>query len=284
MKTANIVILAGQSNAVGVGYTHYLSKHFPPEKVEKYNSGYENVRIHYYSHNNRSDEFTPVRTGNAVAAVTTFGPEVGMAEAFTEYYPGEEIFIVKCACGCMSLHRDFRSPSGGAPYDKDAFADQKPDILDAHSHGEEIRAGWCYNELVKITRESIEMLENAGYTPKIRGFCWMQGEADAEDREYVSQYGNLYDCMLHDFTETFGGYMERCLFADGAVSQRWAFHRELNAVKAEYAASHENCVYIDTIGAGLTTAHEPEGDPDTAHYDADSVIRLGRMFAETVQW
>ena len=47
MKTANIIILAGQSNAVGVGYTHYLPKHFPADKVQKYHDGYENIQMHF---------------------------------------------------------------------------------------------------------------------------------------------------------------------------------------------------------------------------------------------
>lgn len=284
MKKANIIVLAGQSNAVGVGYTTYLPKHFPADKVQKYHDGYENVQIHFFSHNQRNNGFVPVKTGCAVGGTNTFGPEVGMAEYLTEAYPDEEFFIVKCAFGCMSLHRDFCSPSGNVPYDKDAYADQKPDILTAHGQGEEIRPGWCYNELVKITRESIALLEEAGYVPEIRGFCWMQGEADAESREHVALYGHLYDCMLQDFKKVFSGYMKNCIFADGGVGSLWEFHRELNEVKAEYAASHENCVYIDTIGAGLTTNNEPESEPDTAHYDADSVIRLGHLFAEAVRW
>ena len=42
MKKAKIIVLAGQSNAVGVGYTKYLSKHFDEETVAKFYVGYEN--------------------------------------------------------------------------------------------------------------------------------------------------------------------------------------------------------------------------------------------------
>ncbi len=283
MKKANLIILAGQSNAVGVGYTSYLPKHFSAETVEKYHTGWEKIQIHYYSHNQKNDCFTPVKTGQACAGGTTFGPEVGMAEYLSEVYPDEEFFIVKCAFGCMSMHRDFCSPSGNAPYDKDAYADQYPDILAAHGQGAEIRPGWCYNELVKITRDSIAMLEEAGYTPEIREFCWMQGEADGEDMAHVTNYGGLYDSMLADFTDTFRAYMPDCTFADAAIGPRWQYHKELNAIKAAYAAAHPNHTFIDTIAAGLTTENEPTSEPDTAHYDADSVIRLGHLFAECIK-
>ena len=33
MKKADIIILSGQSNAVGVGYVRYLPAHFPAETV-----------------------------------------------------------------------------------------------------------------------------------------------------------------------------------------------------------------------------------------------------------
>ena len=54
----------------------------------------------------------------------------------------------------------------------------------------------------------------------------------------------------------------------------------LNETKRKYAQEHENCVYIDTIAAGLTTEHEPHGEPDMYHYDSDCVIKLGYLFAD----
>jgi len=58
----------------------------------------------------------------------------------------------------------------------------------------------------------------------------------------------------------------------------------MNEVKKQFAAEHENCHYLDTVGAGLTTCHEPEEEPDTAHYDSDCTIQLGRMFGEIVKF
>ena len=39
-------------------------------------------------------------------------------------------------------------------------------------------------------------------------------------------------------------------------------------------------VLVDTISEGLTCSGEPEGNPDMAHYDALSEIKLGHLFAE----
>ena len=36
MKKAKIIVLSGQSNAVGVGHTKYLNKSFTDEKIKEY--------------------------------------------------------------------------------------------------------------------------------------------------------------------------------------------------------------------------------------------------------
>ena len=95
MKKAKIILLTGQSNAVGVGHCQYLPVHFSAQKVAEYSAGYPDVLINYYSHDKKSDGF--VTTGLNCTELTkdTFGPEVGMAEVLTKRYPGQQIFIVK---------------------------------------------------------------------------------------------------------------------------------------------------------------------------------------------
>jgi len=80
MKKAKIVILAGQSNAVGVGYAKYLPRHFDSEKVEKFKSGYDNILINYYSHDKKNGGFVKTSVGCTEFSKETVGPEVGIAE------------------------------------------------------------------------------------------------------------------------------------------------------------------------------------------------------------
>lgn len=282
MKTADIILLSGQSNAVGVGHVKYLSKHFPAEKLQQYLVGFPGVRIRYFSHDKKNSGFEPVTVNQAELTKDTFGPELGMAEYFNEHYPQKEVFVVKCAFGGMSLWRDFRSPSCGGDYDPTAFADQYEDMINSVFAGNPVRAGWCWNELVRLLRESIAALEQQGYTPRVRALCWMQGESDASETETTTQYISLYDTMLRDLAAAFPGYMDDCLYIDGGISTVWPYYRELNTAKRQYAESRADCRYIDTIAAGLTTENEPEEEPDTYHYDADCVIRLGKLFAEQV--
>ena len=285
MKKAKIIVLAGQSNAVGVGQVRFLKNHFTEERIQKWYDGYPNVQMNYFSHDKKSGGFVDTTVGCTEVAHysgVTMGPELGIAEVLTERYPGETIYIVKCAFGGMSLYKDWRSPSCGAPYDPEAYADQKENIISNYDIGAPIRAGWCYNELVRIMKDSIRILEEAGLQPCIKGFCWMQGESDADTLEHVNQYAYLYHCLLKDFNETFAPYLEDCVYVDGGISVEWNYYEAMNAVKRGYNETHENCYFIDTLGEGFTTRNEPPQEPDIWHYDTDCVIKLGHRFAQHI--
>ena len=281
MKKATVIVLAGQSNAVGVGHVSCLPRHFSEEKIREYEAGYRRVQINYYSHDKKSNGFVPVSLGCTEVHKYTLGPEVGLAEYFTETHPEGELFVIKCACGGTSLWRDWLSPSSEG-YDPTSYADQVPDAVDAINNGRPLRASWCYNELVKLTRESLDILRREGYDPHIRGFCWMQGEADACAEETLRPYIARYHNLLTDFSAEFAEETEHCVYADGGISEVWPLYREMNAAKAAYAAAHESCVFIDTIAHGLTTQNEPEDAVDIYHYDSDCVIKLGHLFGEAL--
>ncbi len=281
MKKATVIVLAGQSNAVGVGHVSCLPRHFSEEKIREYEAGYRRVQINYYSHDKKSNGFVPVSLGCTEVHKYTLGPEVGLAEYFTETHPEGELFVIKCAYGGTSLWRDWLSPSSEG-YDPTSYADQVPDVVDAINNGRPLRASWCYNELVKLTRESLDILRREGYDPHIRGFCWMQGEADACAEETLRPYIARYRNLLTDFSAEFAEETEHCVYADGGISEVWPLYREMNAAKAAYAEGHERCIFIDTVSHGLTTRYEPAPEPDIYHYDSDCVIKLGRLFGEAL--
>ncbi len=278
MKKAEIIILSGQSNAVGVGRIECLPLHFDEKLIKKWNDGFDKILINYYSHDKKSNGFVKTTVGCTEATKATVGPELGIAEALSEMYPEREYFIVKCAYGGMSLHTDFLSPSGDPKYDPEAYASQKKNIVEEYGTGDPIRPGWAYNELVKILSESVSYLSSIGYEPEVKAFCWMQGENDACLPETTAQYARLYDCMIGDLANTFKGLFDNCIYVDAGISEIWPLYKELNEIKKTYAESRSDCRYIDTIAEGLTTKNEPAGEVDIYHYDSDCVIKLGKLF------
>lgn len=277
MKQAKIIILAGQSNAVGVGHIRYLAKHYDKKTLEEFEKGYDNVLIHYYSHGNWSDGF--IKTDlNGTDRTETFGPEIGIAKKLKEIDPDGEYFIVKCAVGGVNLYRDFLSPSAGAP---DYCEEHKKTTKDWRTMQPLIK-GWCYYELVRLLRQSISLLKEKGYEPTVSAFCWMQGESDAVDlfmEDGVTEYANRFNRMLSDLRAEFSRYFDNCVVVDAGIAEEWVRHGELNALKKKNA-EEKGYVFFDTVGAGLTTRLEPEENPDIAHYDAESVVKLGEGFVE----
>ena len=282
LKIANVIVLAGQSNAVGVGYTKYLSSSFDENTVKRFYDGYEKILIDYCSHGIESKGFVKTRVNCTEVAKDTFGPELGIAKNLTARYPDEEFFIVKCAYGGASLHNDWISPSGGGGYSPLARAAEFPDIVQALNSGKRPTAGWCYNEFVCLLRGSLARLEERGYLPKIRAFFWMQGESDSYSQELVESYVGWYDGLLRDFRTTFSAYLQDCVYVDGGISQNWKYYRRLNELKKAYA-ERTGGIFLDTVAMGLTTTKEPYEAPDVAHYDSESTVRLGEAFAENLR-
>lgn len=282
MKKARIIVLAGQSNAVGVGHVKCLKRSFSDAKIEEYLKGYENIKIHYYSHDKKSDGFTATTKGCTEVHKDTIGPELGIAEYLNDKFPNEEYFIVKFAVGGVSLKHDFLSPSSGGYYNAKEFKNEYQSLIGSFFAHKPLKAGWCYNGLVSVLSDSIELLKGRGFDPEIIGFCWMQGESDAGSLEDVNNYKVYFDNFINDFKSEFSEYLENCVFVDAGISRVWNCYEELNAFKKEYAETHDKFIYVDTIGNGLTTQYEPVEGPDIAHYDCESVIKLGRLFVKNI--
>ena len=279
MKKANIVILAGQSNAVGLGYVKYLPKTFDKATIDRFRAGYEKILINYMSHDVASGGFLKTSANYIENCNNTLGPEIGIAKALDEKYPNEEFFIVKCAFGATSMFNDWRSPSTGVPYVEELTADPAK----ALNFPELGFPGWCYNSLIKLLRNSIEDLKQKGYDPHVIGFCWMQGEADAGEPATVDPYIERYDCMLKDLCAAFPALFDSCAFVDAGISEIWNYYIQMNENKKAYAIQ-KGYQFIDTIGAGLTTQGEPEESPDIYHYNCDCTVKLGELFASAIEF
>ncbi|MBO5649485.1 MAG: hypothetical protein J6S76_06180 [Clostridia bacterium] len=269
MKKVKTVILAGQSNAVGVGWCKYLPKSYDAAEIARFKDGYENVLINYHSHDFRSDGFVPTRVNCTQKDWDTLGPEVGIAQRWTELYPDEPLYIVKCAVGGTNMYFDWLSPSEWA---------------NLPATPENANVGWLYKHFVTLMDESIAILAEQGCEPDVIGFFWMQGESDAFLEEQHLNYERRYKAMLDDIRAAYGKYMEHCRFVDAGISDSvlWKFYAEVNEVKRAMAEKTPSFVYIDTIAAGLTTLNEPEDAPDIAHYDCESTVKLGRLFVDAL--
>lgn len=255
-KVKKVIILAGQSNAVGYtakGHLYESPELFSAERLTAMSEGYDRIQIVFRNNSNTNtfrseNSFKPVTFGYGLYKQTCFGPEVGLAEYLSKIYPEEDFYIIKCAAGGSSLHSDWNPLSSPG--------------------------GRMYDELLIFTENEIRLLEKDGGHVEIISFCWMQGEADTA---YPSEYGDLFESLIDKFESKFSDNMPENGMAviQAGISRYWQGYAQINAVKEKYASDYENGYYFSTYD--LTYDQD---NSDYAHYDAASMVILGNRFGE----
>lgn len=260
-KPARVILLGGQSNASGCSRDDCLMENVSEEKYAEYCSGYDNVYINYFATGTNESKGFVKCAHNQGEAGGFFGPELGLAEKLHELYPDEQFFIIKYAWGGSNLHEQWRSPS--------CFG----------------RTGDLYKQFVSFVEDSMEYLIGKNYDVRIEAMCWMQGESDSFSEDNAIDYERNLKNLIKDLRKRFDKYAscDGIAFIDAQIADNpvfWVFCDLVNASKAEVSASSPMNVLIDTNSEGLTCDREPEENPDLAHYDSTSQIKLGHLFAQ----
>ena len=270
-SNTRIIVMAGQSNAQGVGHYPYLEESLTPEKVQEINDGYDNVLMCGHCSGIDTFEFSKVYADekyDSAATPGTFGFEVSLADRFSKVFPDETTYIVKVAYGGTSLNYDWISPS--------CDAELAPELDNGMGRG------WLWRKLDLHVHNAINIISEATNTvPMVEAFMWMQGESDATLEKTTSLYLSTFNTLMYDFTTMFESNLsEKFAVYDAAISETsvWQYAKQMNSIKRSRA---DECnVFIDT-NARITTCFEPYGYvTDVAHYDAACYIDLGHMFAD----
>ena len=262
-KEAVVILLGGQSNASGCSRDDYLKENADAEKYAEYERGYDNVYINYYATGtNESRGFVKcsVRQGEAGGH---FGPELGLAERLSERRPDETFFIIKCAWGGTNLFEQWLSPA----------------TLNV--------TGPLYRGFVQYVNQSLDFLISKNYSIKIEGMCWMQGESDSFSEKNGTDYKRHLSNFIKDIRAEFSEYAaeDGIAFIDAEIADNpvyWVFCDLVNESKRAVSELSPMNVLIDTNAEGLTCDTEPVENPDRAHYDSMSQIKLGHLFAESL--
>ena len=273
-NSVNVIIISGQSNAVGCKASAFLESTMP-DKYPEYLAGYEDVKIAYNNwtvdwtvtkpprpvelqNASPKGRFVPVKLGQG-NTTSNFGPEIGIAEELHERW-GDKLYIIKVACGASNINDDW------AQSDYEMF-----------------------KTLVSFVGKRFAELEEEGLKPYLRAFCWMQGEGDSYPLYWPYYLDNLVffkrnlDRELLKYTEDnnlpfIDAGIGRGTHSDG--TDEWVYYNEVNQCKKDFAAQSETNIYFDTIENGLHSNQEPADD---VHYDSESQIKLGHLFAQNFE-
>ena len=264
----DVVIISGQSNGVGCTASKNIKNTLGYEKYTEYMAGYPEIQIAFdswtkdvkvtgevtfYSQNkSKDDDFVKVMLGQGNSQAS-FGPEIGIAESLHEKYNGK-LFLIKYACGASNL--------------KDDWKNSKTPM---------------YRRFVEYVKKQMDNLKSKNYAPTIKAMCWMQGEGDSYDKYYQVYYENTKEFvgnLREEFKKLSGN--KDFAFIDAGInnSSMWEYYAEVNEAKKKFASESDNNIFIDTIAEGLHTNQESNYGDQDAHYDSDSEVKLGNLFAE----
>lgn len=295
VTTLDVYILAGQSNAAGFtpvaglykGYTYGGT--VDQEKLSEYENGYTDVL--YYGVTQSADpaslntQLSYVHSGLGHAG-SRIGPELGFAEAMSQYYGGDagKAAVLKYAVGATSLGNFQNSTS-------DTYGTwMSPSMIE--EYGEEnlcLNAGLLYENLLVTVRMGLQAMIEAGYEPVIRGVMWMQGEADSTREDLANLYQKHLSALITDLRGDLTGIMTELEIEQdcsatpfvigkiGADLQNAAYE---DVVREQMQKTAASMTAVRCAETGDLLVPDPNDNNDVWHFSAKGILAVGNRFAE----
>ncbi len=211
------------------------------------------------------------------------GPEYGMAEVLNDYYDSENpAFIFKSAGGGTALNNDSwgLSDTFGNWYPRSKWNGKEVDPQNSPM-------GVQYYNFVENFRTVYNKLVSEGYTPKVRGMVWMQGEADlGRETSYKVLLKALINDLRADIAEITGDDSNLEMpFVIGKIATTFETYNNqyvpaFNKVQQAVADSMTNVYTIETSDLIIVNERGKIVGTDKYHFSTKDSETLGKRFAE----
>lgn len=300
-KQVDVWILAGQSNAAGNSYLSQdvygredityreLLQSEDPRNAE----GYSNVL--YYGVTNvlaadplPASDLEEVKLGQGAAAYY-IGPELGMANVLSESYSDSApAAIIKYA-----VNGTFLCDFEGAEQQTQLYGTWASPTMTARATEAGIALhennGVLYERLLSVVEAGFAALKEQGYTPCVKGYVWMQGEADACAELLSSRYEDSLKTFITDLRSDvawIAGDETAALrpLVMGKICPSGEYGAYISAVRAAQdgvAAQLENVYLVDTEDLRIHNADGSLNGADKWHFNAEDMYQLGKRFMRT---
>ena len=259
----NVVIIAGQSNAVGNGYLVDLKE----EDRKDYSS------ILYYGKGDVADfekvSYVSSKLGKGNGFdFNSFGMEVGMAKKMVGLESSNERFgIIKCAYNGSSIVKD-ADPSRG-----------DWNVFDEQGNGRN-----AY-DLVDAIKNGTKAFEKLDYRVRYVGVAWMQGEADYQTcNDYHKRFKALMELIRKETNR------EDLPFAIGELAKQNypdrenPFYKSIDYLKKK-GEGLVDIVEIKDIKPRCTYEEANKGkygEWDFVHWSGYEMVTIGEMFLDSL--
>ncbi len=259
-------MLSGQSNMAGSGRADQL-----PEEWQ------QPIEGAYIFRDGRFQTLVAGKTGRS----GRFGPEVGFARSMLGDQSNKpEIYLIKFALSGQPLDAGW---DGGKWVGPEPGPDRK--TFYPGTHPDDPNIGLHYKKLSEHVEAAMQRLMDDGYTPVLKGFVWMQGEADAKHEVSAGRYDRSLS-LLKERIEQEHGLKDGTPFVFGQVLPHEPAHKRFVArdlIRRRMADAHwssgtkhaiDNVWMVPTEGMDLLK--------DTVHYSTNGQLALGQAFGRVM--
>ncbi len=276
----DMYLIGGQSNAAG--YSSYTDIDVADRQTFE-NVMYAGETDRRIGTNSASSNFitsfaTSVRVGLG-ASNSYIGPEYGMAEVLNEVHDADnKAIIFKSAAGGTSL---LNENSGNSA----SFGNWLPPSQ-RENYTENDATGVQYDVFMENFRTVYNTLRSQGYTPRIKGMAWMQGE---QDRSAATTYRTVIQSFIADvradLSEITGTDQTYMPFVMGEISDTFSGYNEMSINQSFNTVLHQIpdlVPYTAVIASGKYVINDANGivGTDRYHWSGSDMEQIGMLFAE----
>ena len=285
-EVVDVWLIGGQSNAVGFG-ENYPESGYDKEILD---AGVSNVW--YFSQGegaqHRDYGFYPVTLGLGLNPESS-GAEIGIATALAGN-SSQMNAVIKYSIGATFLY-----PDVGNVASQNHGTWTPPSYLEKYgisTMGN--KTGDMYDNFMRTVEEGIDQIVEAGYTPRIRGMWWMQGEAETWDDTMASAYQELLTTLIsdvrNDVSEISGTNCSDMPFVLGRIHYNGTHTGAATLAKVQEAqdavANDTNLKNVFMVNPATDLKDPATGalatpvQQDVWHYDALAQQMIGEAFVE----
>ena len=260
-ETRDLIIVAGQSNAVGFNakptelpadaadkeVMFWFRVGDPPPDDYDSTSGHQWTQLGPQPKGTPGPKTMPRQYGNFAEAEGGFGPEIGCARTLIakEHKP---LAVVKAAFSGTSITE---------------WNPQKPDA-----------PGSCYKALIDETKAAVAAAKEKQITLRPRAFVWVQGESDASEKGAAAYPQEIADLVAAIRKELDAPELIALLGVNTHFgSDKNPFMPKIVEAQKIAASQMARCAYVDTASATIA---------NSAHFDTKGTIDIGNRFAEAL--
>ena len=272
-ETRDLVLVAGQSNAVG--FDAYASE-LPADPGDKavlfwWRCGDPPPDEHDSSGARKWTTLQPQRLGNPLPKVTpSGGTATGLKRQYGNFGKPEGGFGPE-----MGFSREWRK-QGKTPLAIIKVAFSGTSLEADWDPGDTGEGGACYRALIEESKAAVAAAKERGIRLQPRALVWVQGESDANAAAaplYENALGEMLAQLRHDLEAPE-------LMALLGVNTRFGNGKNphVPAIVAAQKALDEKdplCLYVDTAGAETL-------EPSHTHFTAAGTLEVGRRFARAL--